>query len=69
MVQSDAVRAFIKVLRLLFSIEKKGSRTGNFSEPHKAVCSKIWATPLESEGTVLNVTPKVFSLSSLLIWT
>ena len=68
MVQSDAVKAFIKVLRLLLSMEKKGSRTGNSLDPQSTVCSRIWATPVESSGTVLKATLKVFSLSSLRIW-
>ncbi len=67
MVQSEAVKAFMKVLRLLLSIEKKGSRTGYRREPQRAVCSRIWATPVESTGTVLNATLNVFSASSLLI--
>jgi hypothetical protein len=67
MVQSDEVKAFMKVLKLLLSIEKNGSCTGNLLEPHKAVCSNMWATPVESEGTVLKATLKVFSLSLLLM--
>ena len=67
MVQSDAVKAFMKVLRLLFNMEKNGSFTGNFLEPHKAVCSRICATPVESDGTVLNAALNVFSLSLLLM--
>ena len=41
-------------------MEKNGSRTGYCFEPHNTVCSRIWATPVESLGTVLKATPKVF---------
>ena len=68
MVQSEAVKAFMKVDRLRLSMEKNGSRTGKRSEPHSTVCSRIWATPVLSVGTVLKATPKVFSWSVLLIW-
>ena len=50
MVQSEAVNAFMKVDRLRLSMEKKGSRTLYFSDPHSTVCSRIWATPVESLG-------------------
>ena len=40
----------------LLSILKKGSLHGNFSEPHKTVCSSIWLTPVESIGVVRNAT-------------
>ena len=66
MVQSEAVKAFMNVLRLRLSMEKKGSRTGNRSEPHSTVCSRMWATPVESWGTVRKMTPKAFSGSDRL---
>ena len=50
-VQSELVKAFMKVLSERRNIIKKGSRTGYFSLPHKTVCSRIWATPVESLGT------------------
>ena len=55
----------------LFSILKKGSLHGNFSEPHKTVCSSIWLTPVESIGVVRKATletnefKKSFSLKHL----
>ena len=49
-------------------IMKKGSRTGYFSLPHSAVCSRIWATPVESLGTVRSATRKTFSALSLCRW-
>ena len=66
-VSYEAVKAFMNVLKLRLSMEKKGSRTEKRCEPHNAVCSRMWATPLESVGTVLNATPKVFSESLRLI--
>ena len=63
-VKSEAVKAFIKVLKDLLVIMKKGSLTGYFFDPHNTVCSKIWATPVESTGKVLNATTKHFSLLS-----
>ncbi len=66
MVQSEAVKAFMKVFRLRFIIEKKGSFTGYFAEPQSAVCSSMWATPVESRGTVLNSTENAFSESGRL---
>src|ERR1700722_19183725 len=55
----------MKVLRLLLDIEKKGSRTGNFFEPQRTVCSKIWATPLEVFGLVCKERLNRFSSSSV----
>ena len=65
-VQSELVKAFIKVFSERRSIMKKGSRTGYRSLPHSAVCSRICATPVESSGTVLSATMKTFSEESLL---
>jgi hypothetical protein len=39
--------AFMKVLSDRRSMLKNGSRMGYFSEPHKAVCSRMCATPGE----------------------
>jgi hypothetical protein len=50
------VQAFINVLNDLFNIEKNGSLTGYFFDPHNVTCSRICATPVESVGIVLNVT-------------
>jgi len=52
------VRAFMKVARDLLIILKNGSRTGNLSEPHSTVCSRMWGTPVLSRGVVLNATLK-----------
>ena len=41
-------------------IMKNGSRTGKRWLPHKAVCSKTWAMPVESLGGVRKPTKKVF---------
>lgn len=49
------VHAFMYVFKLRFNMLKKGSRTGYFSLPHNTVCSRMWATPVESVGVVLNV--------------
>jgi hypothetical protein len=48
--------AFMNVLSDLLSMLKNGSRTGYFSEPHSAVCSKMCATPVSSVGVVRNAT-------------
>ena len=37
-----------------FASSIKGSFTGNFSDPHKVVCSIICGTPVSSSGVVLN---------------
>lgn len=50
------VNAFMNVDKDLLSILKKGSLHGNFSEPHKTVCSSIWLTPVESIGVVRKAT-------------
>ena len=68
-VQSELVKAFIKVFSDRRIIIKNGSRTGYFSLPHRAVCSRIWATPVESLGTVLSATKNTFSVLSAVIWT
>ena len=44
---------------------KKGSRTGYLRLPQRVVCSRIWATPVSSMGTVRNATIKAFSSLSL----
>ena len=59
--------AFIKFASDLFSILKKGSRTGYFSEPHSVVCSNICGTPVASGGKVLNAMLNTLFLSSLSI--
>jgi len=53
------VYAFMYVFTLRFSMLKKGSRTGNFFDPQRAVCSNTWATPVESVGMVLNVVLRI----------
>ena len=63
------VDAFLKVLRLLFSIEKKGSLTGKRREPQSAVCSRMWAIPVESVGGVRKPTAKRLLVSSFCRWT
>ena len=60
-VQSLEVNAFINVFKDLLIIMKNGSLTGYFFDPHRAVCSKICATPVESSGIVLKATIKTFS--------
>ena len=50
------VKAFMKVERDLLSILKNGSLTGQLCEPHRAVCSRMWETPVLSIGVVLNAT-------------
>ena len=65
MVQSDAVNAFMNVFRLRFSMEKNGSRTGNFFEPHRTVCSRMWGAPVESRGGVRNPTANRLLSSAL----
>ena len=66
MVQSLAVKAFMNVFILRRIMEKKGSRTGKLFDPQSAVCSRIWATPVESLGVVRKATPKQLLSSSLL---
>ena len=50
--------ALRKVFMLLFISSTKGSLTGYFSLPHKVVCSRIWNTPVSSEGRVLKAMAK-----------
>ena len=45
--------AFKNVCMLVFSRLTKGSLTGNFSEPHRTECSRMWKTPVSSAGGVL----------------
>jgi hypothetical protein len=45
----------------LLIIIKNGSLTGYFLEPQRDVCSRMWATPVESSGMVRNATIKTFS--------
>lgn len=59
------MNAFMNVLSERRIIMKKGSRTGYFSLPQSAVCSRICATPVESIGTVRNATRNTFSGLSL----
>ena len=56
--------AFMNVDKDLFSILKKGSRTGKRSEPHSVTCSRMWQIPVESAGTVLKLTEKALISSS-----
>ena len=48
----------MKLDRDRVSILKKGSRIGYFFDPHSTVCSKMWATPVQSMGVVGNPTLK-----------
>ncbi len=49
----------MNVAILRFVILKNGSRQGNFSEPHNAVCSRICATPVSSFGVVWKATLEI----------
>ena len=48
--------AFMKFDMDRSSILKNGSRTGNFSEPQRTTCSRMWAIPVSHIGTVLTKT-------------
>ena len=56
-----SLNTFMNVFNDLLIIIKNGSLTGYFFDPHKAVCSKICATPVESSGIVLKATINTFS--------
>jgi hypothetical protein len=60
--------AFIKVAMDLFIILKKGSRTGNCLLPHRVVCSKICAIPVESDGAVWKATLRLLLLLLLFVF-
>jgi hypothetical protein len=62
------VIAFMKVLSDRGSIEKKGSRTGYFCEPASTMCSRMWATPVESFGMVGKATAKALLSSAQAMW-
>ena len=57
--------AFKNVCMLVFSRLTKGSLTGNFSEPHKTECSKMWNTPVSSAGGVRKAMENALLRSSL----
>lgn len=54
--KNKPVKAFMNVDSDLVNILKKGSLTGNFSEPHSAVCSRMCGTPVSSRGVVRKAT-------------
>ncbi len=47
------MKALLSPLILKSRVMVKGSLTGNFSDPQRTVCSKMWATPFELSGNVL----------------
>ena len=49
---------------LLLSSCKNGDLTGYFSLPASTECSRIWNTPVSSDGNVPNPMPKPLLLSS-----
>ena len=55
--------AFRKEAMLLLMSWRKGEVTGYFSEPSSTECSRIWNTPVLSEGKVPNPMPKALLLS------
>ena len=59
--------ALRKVMRPPLFISPKTSFTGYFLEPISTECSRMWATPVESVGMVLNETEKVLLLSLFLM--
>ena len=64
MVLSGKVIAFRKVCMEVLSRLTKGSFTGKRSLPHRTECSRMWNTPVESEGGVLNAMEKDLLSSS-----
>ena len=63
-VLSGKVMALRKDAMLLFSSCKNGDFTGYFSLPASTECSRMWNTPVSSEGKVPNPMPKALLLSS-----
>ncbi len=59
--------AFKNVFSEPFTNSTNGSFTGNFSEPHNTLCSKIWATPVLVSGGVRKPMEKTLFSSSLSI--
>ena len=56
------------MLCLLRNTFINGSLTGNLAEPHKAVCSSIWATPVLSIGVVRKFTENALLSSLHAMW-
>jgi len=42
--------ALMKVAMLIFTISKKGSRTGNFRDPLRTACSRMCGAPVSSSA-------------------
>ena len=66
-VVSAPVMALRKVISPPLWISPNTSFTGYFFEPMSTECSRMWATPVESCGTVMKETQKVLLGSSFLI--
>ena len=56
--------ALRKVLRELFISSTKGSFTGYRAEPQSTECSRMWNTPVSSQGWVWKAMPKVLFSSA-----
>lgn len=69
MVWIGPVRAFMKEFRDRFIMAKNGSRTGNCSEPHSTVCSKMCGAPVESVGGVRKEMQNTLLVSAVSTWT
>ena len=63
-VLSPKVMALRNVCMLVFSRLTNGSFTGNFRDPHKTECSRMWKTPVSSAGGVLKDMEKALLTSS-----
>ena len=63
-VLSGKVMAFRKEAILLLSSCKKGEFTGYFSLPASTECSRMWNTPVSSEGKVPKPMPNALLVSS-----
>ncbi len=57
--------AFRKVCIELLMRSVNGSFTGNFAEPQRTECSRMWKTPVLSVGGVLKPMAKALFSSSL----
>ena len=58
--------ALRKVLSELFISSTNGSLMGYLRDPHSTECSRMWATPVESEGGVPKLTPNTLFSSVLM---
>ncbi len=65
MVLSGKVMALRNVCMDPLSRLTKGSLTGNFSDPHRTECSRMWNTPVSSAAGVLKETENALLASSL----